>query len=208
MSFQKFLRIYVLCSFVVRNIRSKTLYYSDFSFGSYWFIISVRGYLSGVSVWGVFVEGGLCQGRGSLAGGSLSRGVSVEGSLSGERVSVRGVSVWVLCLGRGLCPGRGLCAGVPVLGGFFWGVSVQGGLCQGDPPTTVWLHAADTHSTGLHSCFYMLLQSGLGFFNDCIICFHKFGGHFNCLQFICTMQSYNREIIQGTDKPENSHPLS
>ena len=83
---------------------------------------------SSCSQWGVSVQ------RESLSGrlcpeGSLSRGVSVWGSLSG--VSVQGVSVWGVSVQGGLCPG-GLCPGGLCPGGSLCRVgSVQGGLCLG-----------------------------------------------------------------------------
>ena len=65
-----------------------------------------RGSLSGVSIWGVPVQGSLSSGvsvQGSLSEGSLSRGSLSRGSLSGESLSrgslSRQVSVWVVCLG-------------------------------------------------------------------------------------------------------------
>ena len=83
---------------------------------------------------GHMTRGGLC------AGGFLSRGVSVQLSLSGG-VSVQGVCVWGdLCpggsLSRGLCPVGSLSIGVTVLGGLCPGGSLSNsGFCQGDPPT-------------------------------------------------------------------------
>ena len=70
-----------------------------------------------------------------FTGGSLSRVVSVWGTLC-PGVFVQG------SLSRGLCPGGG--------------VSVQGGLCQGDPLAARQLHAGSTHPTRLHSCVKML----------------------------------------------------
>ena len=83
---------------------------------------------------------GLCPG-GSLSMGSLSREVSVEGSLSGGVCwgsLPRGVSVQ-----GGLCP-RGSLSGGLCLG--------ERGLCQRDPPT-VWLCAGGTYPTEMHSCY-------------------------------------------------------
>ena len=78
---------------------------------SFWRSLS-RGSLSrGVSVQVVSVQGRFCP-RGSLSGGSPSRGVSVQG----------------------VCPGRG----VSVQGGSLSeGISVWRGLCQGDLPRMV-----------------------------------------------------------------------
>ena len=107
--------------------------------GSLFRRFSVKGSLSRkVSVWG-----DLCPGGGGLyVGESLSMGVSVqmvpvqgvsEGSLSkvgslSRGVSVQGVSVQGSL--RGLCPQRVLC-----WGGLCQGVSIQGGLCHGNPRT-------------------------------------------------------------------------
>ena len=75
--------------------------------------------------------GGLCPGR-SLPGGlcpveSLSRTVSVQG----EGVLCPAVSVQ-----RSLCPGESLSWGVSVQAVSVQGISVQEGLCQGDPLLT------------------------------------------------------------------------
>ena len=73
--------------------------------------VYVQGSLSGG---GRLCPGGLCPWAGSpCQGGSLFRGSLSRGSLSGGSLSGG------LCL-RGLCPGRG--------------ISVHGGLCQGDFP--------------------------------------------------------------------------
>ena len=74
-----------------------------------------RGSLSrAVSVWGVSVKEGLCE------GGSLSRGLCPGGLCPGESLS-SGVSVQ-----GGFCPGGSLSGG-----SLSRGVSVQGGLCPG-----------------------------------------------------------------------------
>ena len=113
----------------------------------------------------MFLHTPVCPGgslsRGSLSNGSLSRGVSVWGvSVQGGSLSrgvfVQGVSVQGdLCLG-GLCPIQGVSVqGVSVQGVSVQevsvqgvgvkkslsrgGVSVLGGLCQGDPPIQLYV---------------------------------------------------------------------
>ena len=98
-----------------------------------------RSLSRGVSIKGSLCPGGLCPGRslsqmlcpgGLCPGGSLSRGSLSRGSLS-SLVSVKG----------GLCPGGSL------------GVSIQRGLCQGDPSAplaTVRLRTGGTHPTEMH----------------------------------------------------------
>ena len=120
-----------------------------------------RRSLSGRCLSGDLCQGGLCLGvsvqrvsvwgslsRGFCPGGSLSRGVSVQGDHCPGSSLSRGVSVWGLCPGEsmsrvslsgGLCPG-GLCLGFSVQEGFLSeglspGVSVWGSLCLG---VSVW----------------------------------------------------------------------
>ena len=121
---------------------------------------------------GLCVEGGLCPG-GSLSRGSLSRRVSVWGSLFRVSLSRRGLCPGGLCLGwvsvsGSLCPGGSLSRGPGFLSGgslfrvslsrrvSVWGASVQGvsvqrGISVGRPPGT--RKADSTHPTGMLSCF-------------------------------------------------------
>ena len=46
-----------------------------------------------------------------------------------------------------------------ILFGGWGGALCPGGLCQGDPPVAIRLHAGGTHPTGMHSCFLLSLQS-------------------------------------------------
>ena len=100
-----------------------------------------------VSVQGALCAGGLCAGKfvqGVSVQGVSVQGVSVQGA-SVHGVSVQGVSVPGVSVQGGLCPGV-----VRILQEC---TLVEGGLCQGDTPTTtVCLHAGGTHPTGMHSC--------------------------------------------------------
>ena len=79
--------------------------------------------------------GALCPGRSLSGGGSLSRGVSVQGALSWGSLS-RGVSVQE--------------------------VSIQGGgFCQVDPDA-IQLRAGGMQATGMQSCFHAVLGKCLG----------------------------------------------
>ena len=93
------------------------------------------GGVSGVSIWGggVSVQAVSVQGVGFCPGGSLSRRVSVQqGSLS-RGVTVQGSLCPEGSLSGGLCPG-GLCPGGLCLGGLCPGGSLfRGSLSRGFP---------------------------------------------------------------------------
>ena len=105
----------------------------------------------------------LCPG-GSPLGGSLSKGISVQGGVclgvsvwgvSVWGVSVQGVSVWGISVQGGFCPGVSVQGGVCLVGLCPGGLCL-GGLCPGGVSvreTPVQLRTGGMHPTVMHSCY-------------------------------------------------------